>query len=307
LDPLHSINPDAPIRAQPLDTNVPGQLDADHPLRAICTQWMAKIEMAGELKEKQFARDARDCMKFFNGPYDFMYSGSYMGSSLGMSMDAGEAAAMSDMAAPTFKMSLNKVAEGVQLFGPVLYHRNPERKVAPRKLPELPFGMMSALQIDPNSQQAVGQQEMMMQQQQQQAQQMDNARAGLLEWYLNYTPQELNLKDESRMAIDEAMIKGAGIMWTEAYTPKGSPIKLIGSFYDTYDNFFIDPDAERLEDAKWVARKCTHPVWQVEQEYGLAPGTLKAQTESSGQQASVNATADGDYNRRRGLTNDQFT
>jgi hypothetical protein len=45
-------------------------------------------------------------------------------------------------------------------------------------------------------------------------------------------------------------------------------------------------------------------VWEVEQAYQLAPGSLKAYAESYGAQSETNIDPDGDYNRKRGLTND---
>ena len=39
--------------------------------------------------------------------------------------------------------------------------------------------------------------------------------AQLLDGYLNYTPNELNLKGHSRKVVEEAFIKGAGVWWHE--------------------------------------------------------------------------------------------
>src|SRR5436305_5675000 len=203
--------------------------DYDHPLRPIVAQWMEKIRLALEYKKAKFGEDAEECMAFFNGPYDFMYAKKYSGSSRGfLSNDEGEGG---DMPAPSFQMTVNKATEVVQLFGPVLYHRNPNRQVNPRDLPQLPptvFGNIA----DPVAQ-------MMMQQAVLQNTQMktaDYARASLLQFYLNYTPTELDLKTHSRRAIDEALIKGMGVLWTELYQPKGANFKLVGSFHDTVDN-----------------------------------------------------------------------
>jgi hypothetical protein len=310
-DPLFNQNPDDPPHITPTYP-VSGPSSSgpmEFPLRAICTQWIEKIRKGWQFKEKQFAKDARDCMRFFNGPYDFMYKSLYAASSSGFSMDASEQDAFASMPAPTFRMTFNKVAEAVQLFGPVLYHKNPYRQVNPRKLPDLPFGLMTQQQglANPAAGMMMQQQEQMLQQSEMLAKATDMARAGLMEWMLNYTPQELGLKNESRMGVDEGLIKGAACLWIETYKPKGSELTLIGSFYDTVDNLVMDPDAERRDDCKWVARRCIHPVWQVEQEYGLKPGSLKAQSESFNQQAETDVSPDGDYDRKRGVSNDLFT
>lgn len=300
-------NPDAAPQIAPVFP-VPSETASgpmDFPLRAICTAWLKKIKKAWDFKENQFGKDARDCMKFFNGPYDFMYKSLYASTSPGFSMD-GDEDGTNALPAPTFRMTMNKVAEAVQLFGPVLYHRNPYRQVNPRRLPELPFGLLAAQNPDVNAGMAINNMEMQLQQQQLLTNQTDTARSSLMEWMLNYTPQELGLKNECRMMIDEALIKGASCLWIEKYQPKGAPIELIGSFYDSIDNLIMDPDAERMADCKWIARRCVHPVWQVEQDYGLPPGSLKAQMESIGQQAMVDVSPDGDYDRKRGMTNDLF-
>jgi hypothetical protein len=100
--------------------------------------------------------------------------------------------------------------------------------------------------------------------------------ARLFEELLNYTPAETNLRDESRLVVDEALIKGMGVWWTElCEMPSG--LRTVGSFFDTVDNLFLDPDATRWEDCAWYVRRCIHPTWQIEREYGLEPGTHQGQ------------------------------
>ena len=77
----------------------------------------------------------------------------------------------------------------------------------------------------------------------------------LLSDYLNYTPNELDLKKHSRKVVEEAFIKGASVWWHELVQPAGSKIKLAGSFFDTIDNLVWDPDADEFEDIRWCARK----------------------------------------------------
>lgn len=323
-------------------------MSTDNPLQPVAAKWTEKIRQALEFKKRKFQDDADDCMAFFNGPYDWLYginkNTTGAGKAFTLTSDDGE------MPRPKFCMTVNKVAEMVQLFGPVLYHRNPVRQVNPRKFPDvppelvfpammmapptdpamgggmggMPGGMPGAMpgpmdvgggmapqgMMDPAQMQAMMQaQQAQMQAQQALAQQdygkqIDAARAVLLEAYLNYTPTALNLKEHCRAAIDEALIKGMGVLWTEVYQPPGSDTKLIGSFYDSVDNLVIDPDMESIEAATWIARRCTHPVWQVERDYNLPPGSLKGNLESYDRQADVATSTDGDYNRRRGITND---
>jgi hypothetical protein len=100
------------------------------------------------------------------------------------------------------------------------------------------------------------------------------------------------------------LLKGRGCLWTEL-TPRPAPRSASStSQFDTVDNLFIDPDAPSLEKATWIARRCVHPVWQVERQYGLKPGTLKGNMESQAIQAEIAVSDDAQFDRKRGLTND---
>lgn len=265
-------------------------------LRPVVSQWIEKIKLAHDHKKREFQEDADEAVRFFDGPYDFLYSGWRDRASRGFAYGVGD----EELPGPGCRMTVNKVAELVQLFGPALYHRNPVRKVNPRHPPPLPL----ALYGDPNNPQV----QMLVQQQVQQQNAMgaeDMARAVLLEHYLNYTPEAMDLKTQSRWAIDEAIIKGMGVLWSEKYTPPGG-LAMVGSFYDTVDNLYLDPDAETLEECKWIARRCVHPVWQVEQEYGLKRDSLATtgSMESYSRQAQVATDIDGDYRRKQGTSCD---
>ncbi len=262
--------------------------------RPVTSAWSGKISKAWEQKMRDFGSAAEECMQFFTGPYDWLYG------KRGVLLADDDA-----VPAPTFRMTVNKVSELVQLFGPALYHRNPIRKVTPRKAVELPEELLGLLGIGTDP--AATQQFIPILQEEQVEATVDKARAMLLEAYLNYTPGALDLKAESRWAIDEAMIKGMGLLYTETYTPPGSQSKMVGSFYDSVDNLVIDPDSESLRDATWIGRRRWAPYWQVERTFGLPAGALKnhAHMESVNQQSAVNAMGlTGDFRRKMGLTND---
>ncbi len=241
--------------------------------------------------KREWQEDADECMRFFNGPYEFMYglenqNGSFAYTGIGKKPQ------------PSITMTVNKVAEAVQLFGPSLYHQNPVRTVSPRQLPEVPLDVFG----DPNDPmtQVIVQQVLSTLNQQTST---DKARASLMSGLLNYMPVATNLKFEMRQAIDEAIIKGMGVLWTDAYTPVGSNHKLVGSLQDSVDNLLLDPDAKRWDDMKWVAKICVKPVWEVEAEYGLPSGSLKANNQSYSQDAAISAVVN-EYKKREGKTND---
>lgn len=292
-------NPEALGPASPLSSDAQGSPSFEHPLRPLVALWLEKLQLAATYKKAKFGDDAEEAMAFFCGPYDFLYDKKHGRKSRAF-MVSGDGDDVPDVA---FGMTVNKVAEAVQIFGPVLYHRNPNRQVNPRIVPTFGPEMLGLDVMDP--QQAVMAQQMVMGQQQ--SIQMDQVRANLLSFYLNYTPTELDLKTHCRRAIDEAIIKGGGLLWTEVVKPEGQEINMVGSFYDSVDHFLMDPDSETLEDAKWIARRCIHPRWQVEREYNCAPGTLRGVGESCEQASILNTSVDGAYVRAQGQTADLVT
>lgn len=271
----------------------------DDPMLPIVGQWMAKVRSAHDFKGKRFGKDADEGMKFFSGPYDFLYEGKNRQSDRHFKQEFSDDED-GEIPAPRFQMTLNKTAELVQIFGPVLYHRNPNRMVTPREFPLPGPDLMAAVGQDPTMQMFF--QQGLMQGQQLRA--IDKVRAKLLEYYLNYTPNALDLKTESRWGVVEALIKGAGCLWTEQYDPPAGTAKMVGSFYDTIDNLGIDPDAKTIKDATWIYKRVCEPVWKAERRFNLPPGYLKATAESANNAAEVEAHPEGAYLRATGQTCD---
>lgn len=269
----------------------------DYPLQPIVKQWLHVIRMGDETKQKRFGADASEVSKFYTGPYEFLWR--QMRTDRHMNRGADDI----DAPGPPIQVQVNKVAEFVQIFGPALYSKNPVRTVNPRDLPTLD-PQLYAMMGGPNAQMIFQQS----QGQDQGARAIDSARARLIETYLNYTPKALGLRNHSRAAIDEALIKGMGCLWTETYTPPGGGFKMVGSFQDSVDNLVMDPDAISVQDAKWIARRCVHPTWQVEQEFGLKPGSLKQR--GSYESTAMNSAIEtlereaGYFSRRQGHSND---
>lgn len=310
-----------------------------NPLRPLVEQWKAVLRLAKKSKKELFDDDADECMKFLRGDQDFLWDPNNKRSLIANKDMAGES--------PQFQMVYNVAAELLQLFGPALYHKNPNRQVNAREPLDLPVdafvdpGLQAQLQqlqqriqklqqqgqmpeVQQNPQFQMDLQNLQGQSQQIQAaieqQQFsfsmlqakmkarygkDQVRSTLQQRYLNYTPVEFNLKRHMRDAIDEALIKGLGVMWTMTVQPPLSEITLVGSFYDSVQNFLQDPDAEQDEDILWIAQECVHPAWQIEEDYDLPRGSVKGSMESLNHQAATeNKPEEGRENRRCGLTND---
>jgi hypothetical protein len=189
-------------------------------------------------------------------------------------------------------MQVNKVFEAVKLFGSVIYHRNPFRQVTPSTVPIVPPEALGINMADPN-----------MAMQYEQMVQVTSMKAGirdvvadLLQRVLNYTPREYDLKTHSRRVVDEGLITGCGVWWTELMTmPNGR--QFIGSFADSIDNFLMDPDATEIEDILWCAKRCVHPIHEVAQKYNLDEAALKGNIDKQGAQnaRSQEQVVFGDY------------
>lgn len=266
----------------------------EHPLRPIVTLWLEKLRLAADRKRDEFDKDALDAFAFFRGPYEFLYEKRYMNSSRGFRQDESD-----DIPPPTFQMTCNKVAEACQIFGPVLYHRNPYRQVNPRRVPmpapEL-FGDFNNPGVQLFAQQAM--------QQVQMERSRDKAVSQFLEYYLNFTPSKLDLMKHSRLMVDECLITGLGLLWPEVYQPAGSHFRYVGSFWRSAFDLQADPDMNELSEAQWVACKRVHPTWLVERKFGLAAGSLRGNYESAHAQADVAADPWGVGRRTKGETAD---
>lgn len=295
---------------------------SEHPLRPLCAAWCSLVRIAREHKKKKFQDSADECMSFFNGPHTFMWKSENMTGARGYVRVSDED---EENIRPTFLFTMNKIAEGVQLFGPALYSRNPNRLVTPRKSPQLPPEVLvpppepaQMMGLPPEMvQQAAADWQMQVQAMLQETAKHDGenqARAELMQGWLNYTPNELDLKWHSRKAIDEAIIKGAGVLWTELADLPARGGKIAGSFYRSVDSLFLDPDVETVPDCKWVCEECTHPIWEVEDYFRLPRDMLKDALkgndrgfESLSRQASVASSDNGLDERSRGRTNDTIT
>jgi len=266
-------------------------MSADAAFLACRTAWKHLVELAIKSK-REFQADADECMRFFNGPYDFLY-GMSDSPQRGDFLYVGKR----NVSRPNICLTINKAAELVQLFGPNLYHKNPSCKVNARTAPQLPPELFG----DPNDPNIQAQVQPIMQQLSQQMQK-DAIRAILLSGMLNYLPDAMGLKTDSRAAIDETIIKGAGFLFARMDNPAGGR-KMAILEYETADNVLFDPDAEVQRNAKVAFRRFVKPVWEVEAQHGLPHGTLKANYESYVQYAAVEAAGD-QYRRKQGKTND---
>lgn len=269
----------------------------DFPLNPVVQGWLEKIECGRRFKRDKFDADAEEAMNFFDGPCQHMWESKYSreGRHSYLSKET-------EIRLPTFRMTVNKVAELVQLFGPALYAQNPHRTVQYRRREPIAPELLGDPMMDP----MVAMVYPVLAQQDDLEQRRKEAVGSVYEEYLNFTAGELDLLSNSRQVIDEALIKGMGIWVTELYQPPGFQHKLVGSFYRTVDDLVLDPDAEDWDGIKWAAIRCVHPYYEVERDYSLPAGSLKnyAKYESGRKQGESTSDPDAGSDRKRGESND---
>jgi hypothetical protein len=257
----------------------------EYPMRPVCLEWLAKIELAKQSKEERFGKYAREAMQFFDGAHDWMWDKKYSASPGGYLEKGAQM--------PTFRMTVNRVFEIVALFGPALYWKNPNITVSPLVTPEI---APEALGLDPNDL-LQAQQYQFLQYQQETQKRIRQSHSAIYEHYLNWAIVEGDLKTQSRFAITEALVKGMSLTWIEVFQPKGSSLRYPRAVNVSVDDFVVDPDATCWEDVQWCARRCEHPVNLVEQMYGLPPGTLKGHKQSAASQATEKGKKEGKQGR----------
>ena len=258
-------------------------LPSSNPLRQIVNTWVKKLKAAEKYK-KPFSDDAKEASQFYDGDHNWMWKDSYA---------RGERGYNSSIAPPSFRMQLNKVFELVEIFASVIYHRNPVRTVTVMNPPEIPMMNMGLDQpLGPNGMPSEDQMLIIeTMKQEQEEREGRKIAATLLEGYLNWTPVELDLKRQARKVVNEAMIKGAGVFWTELVVMDTSgagempPMRMVGSFYDSVDNLLIDPDFDNEDDMLWCARKCVRPLEEVAATYGVPPEDLQKHLDNSAPQS----------------------
>ena len=241
-------------------------LPESSPLRQLVRTWTKKFEAAIKYK-KPFADDAKEAAMFYDGDHNWMWKDSYA---------RGEKGYNSSVAPPAFRMQVNKVFELIEIFGAVIYHRNPVRTVTLYKQPDLPpdaYGLPADMaMLTPEQTQLMG-----VAQADAQARTSREVARQLLESYLNYTPNELDLKRQAKKFVNEGLMKGMGVLWPELIEIEASgsePIRMVGSFYDSVDNLLIDPDFDNMDDMLWCARRCIRPLEEVAIEYQIPEDDL---------------------------------
>lgn len=237
--------------------------------RELVKRWQERIKAAKTAREG-FDEDAKTAMAFYTGNAGEIFDQQAM-----KKVSSFFAPDEANVPMPTFRGNVNKVFEVKSVIGPYLYHANPNRLCTVRMPPDVADSV--ATMFGP-------QYAMVVSQEQQYRKALSTVRAQLMQAYLNYTPNELaggGLKTHARKAVDEALIKGRGVLWTELVTWPDSQQRMVASTFDSVDNLYIDPDSETLQDAGFIIRKRLWPKWKVEEVFDIPAGEVKGSLDSA--------------------------
>ena len=314
------------VDSQPGGTSSrPGQ--GRYRLAPLVKRWEQVLSTAKQVRKKEFDTWADEAMQFFDGPATWMWD-DVQKSIRENKGGAGHGGFLASGAAmPEFKMSVNRLFEAVAMFGPALYHQNPTIAVNSRMRPEISIDSYYAnneqarelLSMVPAMEQGLIADEnvmnMVLDVQEEYSrvvedtareQRINTDHASLLAELANYAQQEGNKRDESRMAITEAIITGMGLLEVRVETPPSGGVKVPRSRYRTVKDLLVDPDAKYWRDVTWIALRSIEPCNKVEEKFGLPPGSLKghyARASSMKNKSAVTSPRGGD-GRVAGVTHD---
>jgi hypothetical protein len=227
-------------------------------LESITDLWLKQVQMAEQVKERKFGKTAAQLWGFTGKSYREIY----------MQDVAQQDAFPHQENGPEWKVRVAKSAEFVDTMLPYVHAKVPRRLVSSRR-PDIPDALLPLL-----GEEAIALKEGEM------------VGGFLQEWWLNWLASDAGygLYRESRTALPEGLVKGAGVMWHEMFE---GPYGLIpGSFADTIDGLLIDPDTVHLRDAGYIVRKRTEQCWRVADRFGIPARQLRG-TDKSHQHRAI--------------------
>ncbi len=228
-------------------------------LQSIVKLWTTQIRRAEKSRGEKFDKVGDEAWSYLNADYKTLYL-------KGKARDGG------DFEGPMHKVRVNKSAEFVKLYLPFIHHKVPHRLVAPSR-PQLPPEVMGMAPGTPMPLNGLDLQ--------------DKMRAWLMQFVLNYTPDQYDLRYEARKALPEALVRGRCLLWHRMFDSPTGP--MAGSFFESVKDLLIDPDCRQLREAGWVALRRQRSIWKVAEEFGIPRDELKAKYKTSLQRSNEEA------------------
>jgi len=217
-------------------------------LQSIVELWTTQIKLAKKARAKQWEKVARKCERYakLGSPQIFLDTDD----------DAQEDLPFPDPRQKKHRPNILKFGEWVRMFLPWVMSRVPNRLVSPRNL-ALPPGL--ATYFGQPSQDPV-----------------KIVTAALLTHTENYTASDavFDLRGESRMAAQDALLTGRGVLWHEVIdTPDG---EMPGAFYDSVWNLLLDGSADHYRHANYAVRIRHRRTWEIAKDFGIPREKLRS-------------------------------
>ena len=266
-------------------------------LRSITDIWDKQIRYAAAVKEKRFGESARLMWGYLGKSFSELYRGQ------NQFKIEDWAFLFPDADDPHYQPRINLSAQFVQVMVPYILSKVPNRTVSPSRpalpadLMMLPQQLMQATMIaqqtgqpPPQLSPLLGTVVGLLSQaipRHEETRLIDQIRAWLMQWFLNWTPGEYGLVQEQRRVLPEALVKGRGIVWHEMHRgPTGLPESdgIPASFQGTVDYQFVDGNCRQFRDAGFVARYSEAPFWELAEEYGVDEQMLRDHVQRREQQ-----------------------
>lgn len=231
--------------------------------RPFVNAWIGKLETAYRSEARTHWREvANECKIFYARSCASLWNSRYAAKFLNSVIER-----------PRFPISINKAFELVAVVGPNILWQVPYRKVAPKRRLGVSEQTLQMLMQDPQMAQLLPQLL--------QADEVDLADArtvsSLLETWLNYTAREMpdgGMTEHAQLMAVDAMLTGRGVRFLRTHHYPNGRYKITGSFRENPMDVIFDPDALRIQDAKWVAFRHRDRYWEVERRFPQA-GPLK--------------------------------
>jgi len=217
-------------------------------LQSIVDIWTKQIKFAKKARARTWEKVARKCERYANlrGAQIFLDTDD----------DAQEDLPFPDPRQRKHRPNILKFGEWVRMFLPWVMSRVPNRLVSPRNL-ALPPTLAQYFQ---NPAEDV----------------KKTITAALLTHTGNYTASDavFDLRGESRMAAQDALLLGRGVLWHEVIDTQDG--EMPAALYDSVWNLLLDGNADHYRHAAYAVRIRHRRTWEIAAEFDIPRERLRS-------------------------------
>ena len=206
-------------------------------LESLCDLWQKQVAVCKEAKARDFDAAANAVMQYVGKKYK------------SIKIVDDEEGAGQQVVEPVCIMNYTQAF--IDIMTPYIFASVPNRLVSPRA-PQIP-PELEHLMPDVVAMQAA-------------IKKRDTLLSWLQQIALNYFPDLYGLTREGKMAVEEALGKGRGVLWLEMIDSPIGPIP--ASNADSVDHLLIDADARQLRDAGFIIRRREMPCYRIAELWG---------------------------------------